>query len=204
MQMRCCQQQREADAATIGRLQATLEALQDNGESQASQMEAELLERSRECSALRREAEQHRRRAEELARWQQETAEAAKLNSSMREENATLRQQLEASQQEQHSLNAVVERCLTKMEQDSRERPHLVDKRMVTQMVAAYLEQRDHPRQQQEILTKMADLLGFSTSEREQVGLLRKRKALLDQEESGGFADLSDRFVDFLLEESET
>lgn len=32
-----------------------------------------------------------------------------------------------------------------------------VDKRMVTQMLAAYLEQRDHPKAQQEILTKMAE-----------------------------------------------
>ncbi|CAK9115174.1 Uncharacterized protein SCF082_LOCUS53314 [Durusdinium trenchii] len=65
------------------------------------------------------------------------------------------------------------------MEVDSRERPFLVDKRMVTQMLAAYLEQRDHPGPQQEIMAKMADLLGFSTSEREQVGLSQKRSVLI-------------------------
>ena len=32
-----------------------------------------------------------------------------------------------------------------------------VDKRMVTQMLAAYLEQRDHPGPQQEIMAKMAE-----------------------------------------------
>jgi hypothetical protein len=32
-----------------------------------------------------------------------------------------------------------------------------VDKRMVTQMLAAYLEQSNHPKAQHEILTKMAE-----------------------------------------------
>ncbi|CAK9114768.1 Uncharacterized protein SCF082_LOCUS53140 [Durusdinium trenchii] len=87
------------------------------------------------------------------------------------------------------------------MEVDSRERPFLVDKRMVTQMLAAYLEQRDHPGPQQEIMAKMADLLGFSTSEREQVGLSQKRKGPIASEEPANLADLTDRFVDFLMEE---
>ena len=36
--------------------------------------------------------------------------------------------------------------------QESRERPFLVDKRMVTQMLAAYLEQRENPGPQLETL----------------------------------------------------
>ena len=35
--------------------------------------------------------------------------------------------------------------------------PSQVDKRMVTQMLAAYLEQSNHPKAQHEILTKMAE-----------------------------------------------
>merc|ERR1712194_524761 len=99
--------------------------------------------------------------------------------------------------QETTTLNGVVERCLEKMEKDSMERPHLVDKRMVTQMVAAYLEQQDHHQQQQEILARMADLLGFTTEERNQVGLTQKRRTLVDQEEPTGLNELTDRFVDF-------
>jgi len=75
---------------------------------------------------------------------------------------------------------------------------------MVTQMVAAYLEQRDNPRQAQEIMAKMADLLGFTTTEREQVGLTQRRKTLLEHQEPASLSDLADGFVDFLLEESET
>ena len=37
---------------------------------------------------------------------------------------------------ERQKLNDVVERCVEKLEKESRERPHLVDKRMVTQMLA--------------------------------------------------------------------
>ena len=73
-----------------------------------------------------------------------------------------LQDELAVAKDEQKNLNGVVERCLAKMEADSRERPFLVDKRMVTQMLAVYLEQKDHPGPQQEILQKMADLLGFS------------------------------------------
>ena len=39
--------------------------------------------------------------------------------------------------------------------EESRERPFLVDKRMVTQMLAAYLEQRENPGPQQELLICM-------------------------------------------------
>merc|ERR1712203_1299830 len=111
---------------------------------------------------------------------------------------------LEASQQEQKTLNSVLEQCLAKLEKEGQERPHLVDKRMVTQMVAAYLEQRDNPRQQQEIMARMADLLGFTAAEREQVGLSQRRRTLLEQQgEPTGLAEPSDAFVDFLYEESE-
>merc|ERR1712060_529701 len=110
---------------------------------------------------------------------------------------------LEAKTQETTTLNDCVERCLEKLEKDGQERPHLVDKRMVTQMVAAFLEQRDNPRQQQEIMARMADLLGFTASEREQVGLSQRRRKLLEQQDASGLAELSDAFVDFLYEESE-
>merc|ERR1712190_611147 len=101
--------------------------------------------------------------------------------------------------QEKLKLSDVVERCVEKLEKESRERPHLVDKRMVTQMIAAYLEQRDTPRQSQEIMARMADLLGFTAAEREQVGLSQRRKTLLEQQEPASFADIADGFVDFLL-----
>merc|ERR1719458_100629 len=103
-----------------------------------------------------------------------------------------LKTTLQTVESEKSALNNVVERCVEKLEKESRERPHLVDKRMVTQMVAAYLEQRDNPREQLEIMSRMADLLGFTTDERKQVGLSQKRRSLLEQEEEPtGLAELS-------------
>jgi len=197
------EQERLADQMLIRRLQEQIDAVQETGESEAGHLEGELLEQSRECASLRRETEELRKRIEDLLSIQQECQEAASTGRLLRDENISLKQQLATAEQEQTKLNSVVERCLEKMEKDGRERPHLVDKRMVTQMVAAYLEQRDNPRQQQEILARMADLLGFTTAEREQVGLSQRRRTLLEQQEATGLADLTDRFVDFLFEESE-
>ena len=45
---------------------------------------------------------------------------------------------------------------LTPLSRASPASPSQVDKRMVTQMLAAYLEQSNHPKAQHEILTKMA------------------------------------------------
>merc|ERR1712039_1050521 len=159
---------------------------------------------SRECAALRREAEDYRRRIEDLLQRHQESKEAADEGRVLKAENETLQRDLAASKEDQAQLTSVVNRCLEKLEKEGQERPHLVDKRMVTQMVAAYLEQRDNPRQQQEIMARMADLLGFTAAEREQVGLSQRRRTLLEQqEEPTGLAELSDAFVDFLYEESE-
>jgi len=194
---------RSGDAATIQRLQTELESLQENGESQAGQLEAELLERSRELVRLRREKEDQQRKMEELLQRQLDSNQAAEECSTLRSENEALRQRTDTAEQEKQTLSGVVERCLGKLEKDGRERPHLVDKRMVTQMLAAYLEQRDNPVNQQEIMVKMADLLGFTTAEREQVGLSQRRKTLGELQEPAGLLDLSDRFVDFLMEESE-
>merc|ERR1712129_410042 len=188
----------------MGRLQSMVEASQEMGEFEAGNLEGELLERTRECSALRREAEDSRRRIEDMLKLQKDCQEAAEAGRTLRTENDGLKSELEAKKQETQTLNDCVERCLQKMEKDGQERPHLVDKRMVTQMVAAYLEQRDFPRQQLEVLTRMADLLGFTAEERHQVGLTHKKRSILEQEEEPtGLAELSDRFVDFLLEETE-
>merc|ERR1712060_767934 len=133
-----------------------------------------------------------------------DSQKAAEEGRNLKTENTDLRKDLVAAQQEVQTLNSVVERCVEKLEQDGRERPHLVDKRMVTQMLAAYLEQRDNPTASQEIMSKMADLLGFTTAEREQVGLSQRRRTLLEQQvDPASLAELTDRFVDFLLEESE-
>jgi len=196
------QQLRSHDSTAVQRLQLEMESLRESQESQVSQLEAQLMESSSEKVRLQREKDDLQHRMEELLQRQQDNSQAAEDGKGLRRENETLRQELAMSQEEQKNLNTVVERCLAKMEIDSRERPFLVDKRMVTQMLAAYLEQRDHPKAQQEILTKMADLLGFSTSEREQVGLSHKRKSPLT-EDPADLSDLTDRFVDFLLEESE-
>jgi len=193
----------EGNALTIHRLQGELESMHENGESQAGQLEGELLERSREIVTLRREKEEHQRKLEEFMKQQEARGRDSEDAKALRLELDDLRQSLEAAQEEKKTLNGVIERCLGKMEKDSKERPHLVDKRMVTQMLAAYLEQRDNPGPQQEIIAKMADLLGFTSAEREQVGLSQRRKTLADMQEPQGLADLSDRFVDFLMEESE-
>lgn len=195
---------REGDQATISRLQTVVESIQDSGESQAGQFEAELLERSHECSTLRRSLEEERRKVEELIRMQRDCQGSAEAGRALQAENETLAKELEQAKKEQEKLSGIVERCLEKMERESRERPHLVDKRMVTQMLAAYLEQRDHPTAAQEIMFKMADLLGFTTAEREQVGLSMRRRTLLEQQDDpASLSELTDRFVDFLLEESE-
>jgi len=196
--------ERSNDHGTIQRLQAVVEAIQESGESEAGHLEAELLERSRENASLRRDAEDQRRRLEELLKSQQDWREAVDQSRDLKAENEDLRRNLAATAQEKDTLHDVVTRCVEKLEKESRERPHLVDKRMVTQMVAAYLEQRDNPRQAQEIMAKMADLLGFTTTEREQVGLTQRRKTLLEHQEPASLSDLADGFVDFLLEESET
>ena len=46
---------------------------------------------------------------------------------------------------------------ITPLSRASPASPSQVDKRMVTQMLAAYLEQSNHPKAQHEILTKMAE-----------------------------------------------
>merc|ERR1719414_1216223 len=104
---------------------------------------------------------------------------------------------------QQRDYPKLVERCVAKLEKESLERPFLVDKRMVTQMMAAYLQQRDYPKQQLEIASKMADLLGFTIAERELVGLKDKRRTLLEPSPTG-LMDLTSRFVDFLIGESES
>ncbi|CAE7516329.1 unnamed protein product [Symbiodinium natans] len=197
------QRQRAADAAAIQRLQGDLESTQETGASEAGHLESELLERSKECAMLRRERNEAHQKLQELMQKSQENSQVADAGRALSTENEKLQQELAMSKEELKSLNAVVERCLSKMEAESRERPFLVDKRMVTQMLAAYLEQRENPGPQQEILHKMADLLGFTSAEREQVGLSQKRKTPLQMQEPQGLADLTDRFVDFLMEESE-
>jgi len=195
---------RQSDYETIHRLQALLDSMHETGESEAGQLETELLERSRECAALRRQSEEHRRRVDELLQWQSDMREIAEEGRALKSEVTTLKQDLATCCEEKRALSGVVDRCVEKLERDSRERPHLVDKRMVTQMVAAYLEQRENPRQAQEIIAKMADLLGFTSAEREQVGLSQQRRTLAQLlEEPASLADLSDRFMDFLLEEAE-
>lgn len=198
------QQARSDDQSTLLRLQGEIEAMQETGESEAGHLEGEILERNRECTVLRREVEELKNRVEDLVRIQKASSDAADTGRRLQGQTENLQRELEEANLERERLNGVVERCLEKMEKDGRERPHLVDKRMVTQMVAAFLEQRDKPRPQQEILVRMADLLGFTTAEREQVGLSQKRRGLLDQrEDAQGLTELTDRFVDFLLEESE-
>ncbi|CAK0891736.1 unnamed protein product, partial [Prorocentrum cordatum] len=140
---------READQGTIQRLQAVVESVQESGDSQAGWLEAELMERSRECQALRREAEKLRSQVEELARSQEEGRQTAEEGRALREANDGLSRELEASKKDREELNGVLQRCLAKLEKEGMERPHLVDKRMVTQMLASYLEQRDNPRQSQ-------------------------------------------------------
>jgi len=193
--------ERATDLGTIHRLQAVIEAVQETGDSQAGHLEAELMERSRDTAALRRELEETRRRLEELVACQRTWQEAAEASRALKDENDSLRKDVATISQGRQTLNDVVERCVEKLEKEGRERPHLVDKRMVTQMLAAYLEQRDNPRHREEIMAKMADLLGFTTAEREQVGLAQRRKTLLEQQDEGG--DLGNQLLDFLLEESE-
>eukprot|EP00747_Dinoflagellata_sp_TGD_P095931 gnl/TRDRNA2_/TRDRNA2_166667_c2_seq1.p1 gnl/TRDRNA2_/TRDRNA2_166667_c2~~gnl/TRDRNA2_/TRDRNA2_166667_c2_seq1.p1 ORF type:complete len:618 (+),score=186.22 gnl/TRDRNA2_/TRDRNA2_166667_c2_seq1:1-1854(+) len=192
-----------ADQNTIQRLQMAMENEQESGETFSGHLEGELLERSRECLTLRRELDEQRRRADEPLQRRESWQEAMEESSRLKSENADLKSGLETAQKEKEQLNGIVERCVEKLEKESRERPHLVDKRMVTQMLAAYLEQRDNPRQAEEIMNKMADLLGFMSAEREQVGLSHKRRGLSDQQEAAGLDDLADHFVDFLFEESE-
>jgi len=199
-----CQDERRSEHATIQRLQALLESMEERGESQAGQLEAELLAQRRESAALHRQTEEQQLRIEELLRGRRECREAAEEGRALKTESERLKQDLATAQLEHTKLNGVVEQCIAKLQKESQERPHLVDKRMVTQMLAAYLEQRENPRQQQEIMSKMADLLGFTAAEREQVGLAQRRRTLLEQQdEAAGLADLTDRFVDFLFEESE-
>mmetsp|Transcript_24118 Transcript_24118/g.55696 ORF Transcript_24118/g.55696 Transcript_24118/m.55696 type:complete len:301 (-) Transcript_24118:90-992(-) len=194
----------DSERSTILRLQNAIESLRDSGESRCEDLEAQLLESQREVSGLRRELEGQKKQVEELRSTQQASKDVLELGEQHQKENAALKEELAAALQEKQHLSGIVERCVEKLEKESRERPHLVDKRMATQMLAAYLEQRENPREQQEILNKMADLLGFTAAEREQVGLTQRRKRLdPEAEEPSDFSDLTDRFVEFLHEESE-
>lgn len=198
------QRERKECSVTIERLESLVESLQESGESQAGQMEAELLERSREAATLRREVEDQRRRNEDLVKRQEAASRAAEEAKTLAAERDALQAALQSAQQEQAQLRGVLDRCLQRMEKEGQERPHLVDKRMVTQMVAAYLEQRDHPKQQQEIMSRMADLLGFTTQEREQVGLASRRKSLIEhQDEPEDLEDFAKLFVNFLEKETD-
>ncbi|CAE7220784.1 unnamed protein product [Symbiodinium sp. CCMP2592] len=203
------QRQHAADAASIQRLQGDLLSIQETGESQAGQLESALLERNKECATLRRERNEAQQKLQEVLQRNQENLQVADAGRALSTENEAWLLRWAEWKQELKSLNSVVERCVAKMEAESRERPFLVDKRMVTQMLAAYLEQRENPGEEVQalerhpaILNKMADLLGFTSAEREQVGLSQKRKTPLQMQEPQGLADLTDRFVDFLMEES--
>lgn len=198
------QAERADDRDTIRRLQTTIECIQENTDSEAGRLEAELLERTRECGTYRRDVEELRRRVEELVKEQLSWREDAGASRQLREEIVQLKADLEKAEEEKVALNGVVERCLEKLHREGQERPHLVDKRMVTQMLAAYLEQRDNQKRRDEVMAKMADLLGFTAGEREQVGLLQKRKSLSLEPEPLSFEELTNQFVDFLHEEVET
>merc|ERR1712137_1427325 len=182
---------RKSDQEVICRLQDTIESIQDSGESNVGQLESLLLDRSRECQALRRERDDALRQVDELVQREKMQPNGDENTHALREENKKLEHHLAVAEEEKRNLNSVVERCVAKLEKDAHERPHLVD-RMVTQMLAAYL---GNQKNQQEIIVKMADLLGFTTAEREQIGLAQRRRSLLEQQEPGGLTDL---FVDFL------
>merc|ERR1712135_178286 len=172
---------------------------------QALSQETEFLrQRTAELQQLETEVVQLRHFAHTYQGLQQRLLQVELQESrGLKLENEGLKQTLASVLQERDALKNVVERCVAKLEKESLERPFLVDKRMVTQMMAAYLQQRDYPKQQLEIASKMADLLGFTIAERELVGLRDKRRTLLEPSPTG-LMDLTSRFVDFLIEESES
>jgi len=198
------QDERQLDQGTIHRLHGIIESMHEDGSTEAGLLETELLERNREATTLRRELEEQRRNAEDLVRFQKSSRDSQEASNVLRQEMDKSQADLGAAIQERDSLNTVVERCVEKLEKESRERPFLVDKRMVTQMLASFLEQRNNPSASSEIMAKMADILGFTTAEREQVGLAKGRKKLLElREEPVGLAQLGDLFGGFLMDESE-
>merc|ERR1719329_753202 len=117
---------------------------------------------SEDPSSLRREMQERRWRGEELRRCLDGWQEASEATTSFLKAHAE-------ALKEKDEMSRLVEGCVEKLEKETRERPHLCDKRLVMQMLATYLEQQGNPRQQLEICSKMADVLGFSMSERQQV-----------------------------------
>merc|ERR1719161_792743 len=195
--------EKAGDQSTIQRLQATIESIQENTDSEAGHLEAELLQRHREGVSLRLELEEARKRIDELFRERVEAKEDMDSGRQLKGEVARLEADLESTRKEKEALDDVVKRCLDKLQKIGLEQPYQVDKRMVTQMIAAFLEQRDNPRNQNEVMAKMADLLGFTSAERAQVGLKDKRKGLSLEPEPASFEELTAQFVDFLHEEVE-
>lgn len=191
------------DHDAIQRLQSVVEALQDRSDSEAGLLEAELLERGREAGVLRREAEELRRQNLELQQERLAQRESAEAGERLRGEVDRLEKDLEKALREKTATDDVARRCLEKLQHEGLERPHLVDKRMVTQMLAAYLEQRDNQKARDEVMARMADLLGFTAAERAQVGLSQKRKGLSLEPEPVSLEELTNQFVDFLHEEAE-
>lgn len=139
-------------------------------------------------STLRREMQERRWRGEEIRRCRDSWQEASEATASFLKAH-------EQTVKEKEEISRMVEGCIEKLEKETSERPHLCDKRLVTQMLASYLEQQGNPRQQLEICSKMADVLGFSMSERQQVGLSQRAKA--NSEAVAG------SFAEYLLGQSE-
>lgn len=161
------QRQNDASCATLQNYQNLLEAYEDAGEVNVITLKAELTEKKGEAATLQEELEECHRRIEDLLQEQQNSMRAA-------EQVVSLQDALRSSEEEKGKLSGDLNRYLQKMEKYGEERAHMVDKRLVVHMVGTFMAKRDELTHHEEILARMADVLGFTLEERSEVGFVVK------------------------------
>jgi len=189
---------RAAEADGAGSLRDMIEAMHEEHQSAVSMLEAELSDKRSYCFRLERTLET---RDQTIDQMRQEASISSQAVSATQDDRSELHKMIEALKAENASLNAAVEQCVRKLQERPDESPFMVDKRLVIQMVIALVEQGSTPAKQHEIKQRMADSLGFTQVEREQIGVLPKAQRLSDSARYvvGGLADM---FVEFLNTEA--
>eukprot|EP00397_Hematodinium_sp_SG-2012_P001540 GEMP01001543.1.p1 GENE.GEMP01001543.1~~GEMP01001543.1.p1 ORF type:complete len:1430 (+),score=500.16 GEMP01001543.1:353-4642(+) len=190
-------QEKEAE---IEQLQSMLETFKEEQMFGEGRDNAELEVQLSENRELRRRLDELRAQMQKNVevrqgrddRYFEMEAEVGKLRTEtemLQPENIRLREELRNAQDVSHQ-------AIAKLRRDMEDRPFLIDKRLCVQMLMQYFSAPYDTRA--EILCRMADSLGFTQEDREQLGI-KKRVLGRNDRNSGNFGDA---FLDFLQEEA--
>jgi len=146
----------------------------------------------------------------EKVRNQYEAERTNHINFQVEQESLvkSLKDQVDVLSQANFRLNIELGRCMDELRKVAAERPFLWDRRLVTQGLCVYLEQRDRSTRA-EVLARLADTLEFTLEERERLGVTRKlsrvEQDLADAAQASRrrhvFSDLANQFVRFVSAE---